>query len=93
MAGDRGVQPQRHPRRLADGRARARRGPPTNDRLEATQADADAAAKRFWQRSSWYRRASIRNESLAGQPVIDDLSTQGAVYTDELMPTRPRPAT
>jgi LmbE family N-acetylglucosaminyl deacetylase len=54
------------------------------DRLEATQADADAAAKRFWQRSSWYRRASIRNESLAGQPVIDDLSTQGAIYTDSV---------
>ena len=54
------------------------------DRLEATQSDADAAAKRFWQRSSWYRRASIRNESLAGQPVIDDLSTQGAIYTDSL---------
>jgi LmbE family N-acetylglucosaminyl deacetylase len=57
----------------------------TEDRLEATQADADAAAKRFWQRSSWYRRASIRNESLAEQPVIDDLSTQGAIYTDDLM--------
>ena len=40
----------------------------TDDRLDATQADADAAAKRFWQRSSWYRRASIRAESLAGQP-------------------------
>src|SRR5213593_4626108 len=40
------------------------------DALEATQADADQAAKRFWQRSSWYRRASVRNESLAGQPVI-----------------------
>jgi LmbE family N-acetylglucosaminyl deacetylase len=55
------------------------------DQLDATQSDADAAAKRFWQRSSWYRRASIRNESLAGQPVIDDLSTQGAVFTDEIM--------
>jgi LmbE family N-acetylglucosaminyl deacetylase len=55
------------------------------ERLDATQSDADAAAKRFWQRSSWYRRASIRNESLAGQPVIDDLSTQGAIYTDSLM--------
>src|SRR5919112_148785 len=43
----------------------------TDDRLEATQVDADAAAKRFWQRSSWYRRASIRSESLAGQPVMD----------------------
>jgi LmbE family N-acetylglucosaminyl deacetylase len=53
--------------------------------LEATQSDADAAAKRFWQRSSWYRRASIRNESLAGQPVIDELSTQGAVLTEEVV--------
>jgi LmbE family N-acetylglucosaminyl deacetylase len=53
--------------------------------LEATQADADAAAKRFWQRSSWYRRASIRNESLAGQLVIDELPTQGAVLTDEVI--------
>ena len=53
----------------------------TDEQLDATQADADAAAKRFWQRSSWYRRASIRAKSLAGQPVIDDLSTQGAVLT------------
>ena len=57
----------------------------SDDGLEATQADADAAAKRFWQRSSWYRRASIRNESLAGQMVIDDLPTQGAVMTQELV--------
>ena len=57
----------------------------TDDRLEATQADADAAAKRFWQRSSWYRRASIRSQSLAGQPVMDALSTQGAVVTDEIV--------
>jgi LmbE family N-acetylglucosaminyl deacetylase len=49
--------------------------------LEATQADADAAAKRFWQRSSWYRRASVRAEPLADQPLIDDLPTQGAVLT------------
>jgi LmbE family N-acetylglucosaminyl deacetylase len=55
------------------------------DQLEATQADADAAAKRFWQRSSWYRRASIRREPLAGQPVIDDLPTQGAVLTDQIV--------
>jgi LmbE family N-acetylglucosaminyl deacetylase len=55
------------------------------DQLDATQTDADQAAKRFWQRSSWYRRASIRNESLAGQAVIDELPTQGAVYTDEVM--------
>lgn len=57
----------------------------TDDQLDATQSDADAAAKRFWQRSSWYRRASIRNQSLAGQPVIDDLSTQGPVLTDEIV--------
>ena len=57
----------------------------TSDRLDATQTDADAAAKRFWQRSSWYRRASIHAESLAGQAVIDSLPTQGAVYTDEVM--------
>lgn len=55
------------------------------EQLEATQEDADQSAKRFWQRSSWYRRASIRNELLAGQPVIDDLSTQGAVLTDEIV--------
>lgn len=53
--------------------------------LDATQADADAAAKRFWQRSSWYRRANIHNESLAGQPVIDDVPAQGAVLTDEVV--------
>lgn len=57
----------------------------TADRLQATQEDADAAAKRFWQRSSWYRRASIRNEPLAGQPLMDDVSTQGAVLTEELV--------
>ena len=57
----------------------------TDDRLEATQSDADAAAKRFWQRSSWYRRASIHNESLAGQAVIDTLSTQGATYTEDVV--------
>ena len=51
--------------------------------LEATQGEADAAAKRFWQRSSWYRRANIHNESLAGQPIIDDVSAQGAVMTTE----------
>jgi len=56
----------------------------TEARLEATQADADAAAKRFWQRSSWYRRASIRAQPLAGQPLMDDVPTQGAVLTDEV---------
>src|SRR3954452_19808316 len=55
----------------------------SKDGLEATQSDADAAAKRFWQRSSWYRRANIHNESLAGQAVIDDVPTQGAVLTSE----------
>ena len=57
----------------------------TDDRLEATQADADAAAKRFWQRSSWYRRASIRSQPLAGQPLMDELSTQGPIATEELV--------
>ena len=56
----------------------------TSERLDATQADADAAAKRFWQRSSWYRRASIRNQPLAGQVLIDDVPTQGAVLTQEV---------
>lgn len=55
------------------------------DRLDATQADADAAAKRFWQRSSWYRRASVRNDPLAGQPLMDDTATQGAVLTDAIV--------
>src|SRR3954447_5527803 len=57
----------------------------TDARLDATQTDADAAAKRFWQRSSWYRRASIRSQPLAGQPLMDELSTQGAVVTEELV--------
>src|SRR5262249_30216559 len=56
----------------------------TQDRLAASRADADGAARRFWQRSSWYRRANIHNEGLAGQPLIDDLPTQGAVLTAEL---------
>jgi LmbE family N-acetylglucosaminyl deacetylase len=55
------------------------------DRLEATQEDADASAKRFWQRASWYRRASIRAKPLAGQPLIDDVPTQGALYTDDVV--------
>jgi LmbE family N-acetylglucosaminyl deacetylase len=57
----------------------------TDEGLEATQGESDAAAKRFWQRSSWYRRASIRNVPLADQPVIDELPTQGAVVTDEVV--------
>ncbi len=57
----------------------------TEEQLDATQADADAAAKRFWQRSSWYRRASIRREPLAGQALMEETPTQGAVMTDEVM--------
>ncbi|HLX34674.1 MAG TPA: PIG-L family deacetylase [Candidatus Limnocylindrales bacterium] len=57
----------------------------TEDRLSATQDDADAAAKRFWQRSSWYRRASIRNQPLAGQALIDTIPTDGAIYTDDVV--------
>ncbi len=85
VARHRGVQSSAHPRRLSRRRRWCRRGPPTPDGSEATQADADAAAKRFWQRASWYRRASIRAESLAGQPVMDDLSTQGAVLTEDVV--------
>src|SRR4051812_20311700 len=55
------------------------------DRLEATQEDADGSAKRFWQRASWYRRASIRNRPLAGQALMDDVGTQGALYTTDLV--------
>jgi LmbE family N-acetylglucosaminyl deacetylase len=56
-----------------------------SDRLDATQSDADSAAKRFWQRASWYRRASIRSEPIAGQILIDDVPTQGAVLTEEVI--------
>ena len=56
-----------------------------DDRLEATQEDADASAKRFWQRASWYRRASIRAKPLAGQALMDDVATQGALYTDDVV--------
>ena len=55
------------------------------DRLEATQEDADASAKRFWQRASWYRRASIRAKPLAGQAVIDAISTQGPIYEADVI--------
>jgi LmbE family N-acetylglucosaminyl deacetylase len=57
----------------------------TTERLDATQADADAAARRFWQRSSWYRRAAIHNQPMAGQRLMDDESQQGAVLTEELV--------
>jgi len=55
----------------------------TKEQLDATQSDADTAARRFWQRSSWYRRANIHNAPLAGQPLMDDVSAQGAVLTTE----------
>ena len=55
----------------------------TREALDATQGEVDAAAKRFWQRSSWYRRANIHNQPMAGQPLIDDLSAQGAILTTE----------
>src|SRR5918996_6636196 len=42
-----------------------------DEQLEATQVDADAAAKRFWQRSSWYRRARPPNKRPAGPPGIN----------------------
>ena len=57
----------------------------TDERLEATQQDADASSKRFWQRASWYRRASIRNRPLAGQVLVDEIPTQGATYTTSLV--------
>ncbi len=57
----------------------------TDDRLEATQGDADSAAKRFWQRSSWYRRAEIHNNPLGGQPLIDEQPNQGSILTEELV--------
>jgi len=56
-----------------------------SDRLDATQTDADAAARRFWQRSSWYRRADIHNRAQAGQQLMDDQPNQGAVLTEELL--------
>ena len=87
VALDRGLQPQLDPRRLPDrhGLDGIPAWAATADQLEATQTEADQAAKRFWQRSSWYRRASIYAEPLAGQGLADDVSTQGAVLTDELM--------
>jgi hypothetical protein len=77
-------------RSTATRRSRPGRRPTTASRRP--RADADAAAKRFWQRSSWYRRASIRSEPLAGQPLMDELSTQGAVATEEIVDAA-RPAT
>jgi LmbE family N-acetylglucosaminyl deacetylase len=70
---------------VGDGSVAAPAWAATAERLDATQDDADGAAKRFWQRSSWYRRASIRNKPLAGQALIDDVPTQGAVFTEDVM--------
>ncbi|HVA85731.1 MAG TPA: PIG-L family deacetylase [Candidatus Saccharimonadales bacterium] len=56
-----------------------------SDRLDATQTDADQAARRFWQRSSWYRRADIHNRAQAGQQLMDDQPNQGAILTEELI--------
>ncbi len=56
----------------------------SKEHLDATQGDADAAARRFWQRSSWYRRANIHNVPQAGQRLMDDVSAQGAVLTSEV---------
>ncbi len=55
------------------------------DRLAATQAAADASARRFWQRASWYRRADIHAGAGTGP---DDVPQQGAVLTDELVAAR-----
>ncbi|MBM4407330.1 MAG: PIG-L family deacetylase [Chloroflexi bacterium] len=55
------------------------------DRLDETQREADASARRFWQRSSWYRRADIHNRATEGQPLVDDVPQQGAVLTAELI--------
>jgi LmbE family N-acetylglucosaminyl deacetylase len=57
----------------------------TEEGLAATQAAADASARRFWQRASWYRRADIHAGSDAGP---DDVAQQGAVLTDELVAAR-----
>ncbi len=78
--------PANLPNDFAVGDGEGRRAPweADTDRLNETQAEADQAAKRFWQRSSWYRRADIHNRPLAGQPLMDELPTQGAVLTTEL---------
>ena len=55
------------------------------DRLDETQREADQSARRFWQRSSWYRRAEIHNRMIEGQPLVDDVPQHGAVLTAELV--------
>ncbi len=56
-----------------------------DDRLAATQTAADASARRFWQRASWYRRADIHAGSQASGTAPDDVAQQGAVLTDALV--------
>jgi LmbE family N-acetylglucosaminyl deacetylase len=60
----------------------------TPEGLDATQSEADAAARRFWQRASWYRRADVRARTQAGAVLADDIPQQGALLTDELVAAR-----
>jgi LmbE family N-acetylglucosaminyl deacetylase len=48
-------------------------------RVDATQARADTQARQFWQRAAWTRSANVTNETHAGRPLRDDVSTQGTV--------------
>src|SRR4051794_41184536 len=50
----------------------------TADRLDATQADADAAAKPLGQRASWYRRADTHHQSPPGAAAPDPAPPPGA---------------
>ena len=47
-------------------------------RLAETQRDADASAKEFWQRASWYRKADISATGLPGSRSADADGGQGA---------------
>jgi len=47
-------------------------------RLKETQRDADASAKEFWQRASWYRKADISATGLPGGRSADAEGGQGA---------------
>lgn len=53
------------------------------ERLDATQAEADEASKRNWQRASWYRRAAIR-----GGGTATALEVAEAAAAADLMSTR-----
>lgn len=48
-------------------------------RLGATQQEADASAKEFWQRASWYRKADISGSG--GPPHAKDVDTVGGQGT------------